>query len=176
LQAKHVFALIVFSSLTIWAADSIARLNIKEGLWEVTSTHSMTGMSIPPENLAKMPPEERARVEAMMKQNGFGAPLTEVKKECITREKLDKQVAFTANTSKCTRTIVSSTGSKLEMKLRCEREGKENEGDGTFLLEVVSPDMIKGTAKFASISRGRGMNMDFTFDGRYLGSACGDVK
>jgi hypothetical protein len=39
-----LLALIVFSSLTLWAADTITRLNLKEGLWEMTSTHTMTGM------------------------------------------------------------------------------------------------------------------------------------
>ena len=51
-----LLALIAFSLLGLWAADNIVALNLKEGLWEVTSTHSITGMpGIPPETLAKMP-------------------------------------------------------------------------------------------------------------------------
>jgi hypothetical protein len=52
---------IVLCSMIFWAADNITPLNVKEGLWEVTVTHSMTGMpampNIPPDALAKMPPE-----------------------------------------------------------------------------------------------------------------------
>jgi len=34
LLARFFLALIVFSSLTLWAADSITPLNVKEGLWK----------------------------------------------------------------------------------------------------------------------------------------------
>ncbi|MGA2360569.1 MAG: hypothetical protein ABSF66_16325 [Terriglobales bacterium] len=92
-MAKFLLALVVFSSLTLWAADNITPLNVKEGLWEMTVTHSMSGMpampDIPPDVLAKMPPEQRARMEAMMK----GGPSTDVRKECITKEKIEKQPA-----------------------------------------------------------------------------------
>ena len=59
MRTKFFLALIVFSSLTLWAADNITPLNVKEGLWEMTVTHSMSGMpaipNIPPDVLAKMP-------------------------------------------------------------------------------------------------------------------------
>src|ERR1700686_5486956 len=124
MQTKLLLCLILFSSLTFWAADKITPLNIKEGLWEMTVTHSMTGMpAIPPDTLAKMPPEHRARVEAAMKQSGMGGPTADVHKECVTREKLDKQLAFDDNRkdkdkdqdTACTRTVVNATGSKLEI-------------------------------------------------------------
>jgi hypothetical protein len=176
MRTKFLLALIVFSSLTFWAADTITRLNIKEGLWEMTSTHSMAGMpAIPPETLAKMTPEQRARMEAAMKQSGAGGPTTNVRKECITKEKLEKRSAFDENRKDCTRTVVSSTGSKLEMKIHCE-EKQQASTDGTFLLEAVGSENVKGTMRFVTNSSGRTMNMDFTFNGRYLGSACGDVK
>ena len=105
--------------LALWAADSIMPLNVKEGLWEMTVTHSMSGMpaapNIPPDALAKMPPDQRARIEAMMN----GAPSTDIRKECVTKEKIEKHSAFNANRGDCTRTVVSSTGSKLEVKFHC---------------------------------------------------------
>jgi hypothetical protein len=178
MRTKLLFALIVFSSLSLWAADKITPLNVKAGLWEMTSTHSMTGMpampALPPDTLAKMTPEQRARMEAAMKQSGAGGPTTNVRKECITKEKLEKRSAFDENRKDCTRTVVSSTGSKLEMKIHCE--GKEQGTDGTFLLEAVSSENVKGTMQFVTNSNGRTMNMNFTFNSRYLGPACGDVK
>src|ERR1700686_3767474 len=115
MQTKLLLCLIIFSSLTFWAADKITPLNIKEGLWEMTVTHSMTGMpAIPPETLARMPPEQRPRAEAAMK----GTPTADVHKECVTKEKLEKQMAFDENRKDkdddCIRTIVNATGSKLE--------------------------------------------------------------
>lgn len=176
-----VILCVIFSSLSLWATDNITPLNVKEGLWEVTSTHSMTGMpampSIPPDTLAKMPPEQRAKIEAMMK-GGMGAPKTEVRQDCITKEKLQKQMAFDQNRKECTRTIVSSTGSRLEMKIHCEGQGKDQQmsTDGTFLVEATSSESAKGSMHAVTSGSGRTMNMDFTFSSKYLGAACGDVK
>ena len=179
MRTKFLLSLIVLSSLLLWAADKLTPLNVKEGLWEMTVTHSMTGMpsaTIPPETLARMPPEQRARVGAAMKQSGMGGPATDVHKECITKEKLEKQMAFDENRKDkdddCIRTIVNATGSKLEMKFHCEKSSS----DGTLLLEAVTSDRVKGSMHIIANSHGRSMNMDLTFSSRYLSPACGDLK
>ncbi len=181
MRNKLLLAPIVLCSLTLWAADDITPLNVKEGLWEMTVTHTMTGMpatpNIPPDALAKMPPEQRARIEAMMK----GGPGTDVRKECITKEKLAKHSAFGNNRGDCTRTVVNSTGSRLEVKVHCvEKQGEEKQTsiDGTLVLEALSSDNVKGTMQMqsASSNNGHAMNMNFTFSSKYLGPACGDVK
>ena len=164
--------LILFSSLTVWAGD-FTPLNVKEGLWEVTVTHTMTGMpavNIPADAMAKMPPEQRARMEAMMK----GGPSTDVHKQCITKEKLAKNYAFSENRGDCTHNVVSSTGSRLEVKVHCA--DKQTTTDGTLLVEALSSDGVKGSMHSVTNSGGRNMNMDFTFSSKYLGPACGDVK
>jgi hypothetical protein len=161
-------------ALTLWAADSISPLNAKEGLWEVTVMHSMTGMptppNIPPDALAKLPPDQRARVEAMMK----GTSPPDVHKECVTKEKLAKNAAFSANRGECTRTVVTSTGKKLEAKFHCA--DKDSTSDGTFQMEIIDADNVKGTMHSTTNANGRTMNMDLTINSKYLGSACGDVK
>ena len=173
-MAKFLLALVVFSALALWAADNITPLNVKEGLWEMTVTHSMSGMpampDIPPDVLAKMPPEQRACMEAMMK----GGPSTDVRKECITKEKIEKNSAFSNNRGDCTRTVVNSTGSKLEVKIHCEE--KQASTDGTLVLETAGSDHVKGTMQSATNANGHTMNMNFTFSSKYLGPACGDVK
>ncbi len=170
---RFLLTLLVFSSLTLWAADDVTPLNVKEGLWEITMTHSMTGMpatpNIPPDALAKMPPEQRARIEAMTK----GTP--DVRKECITKEKLEKHSAFGNNRGDCTRTVISSTGRKLEVKFHCEE--KQSSSDGNFVVEAIGTDSVKGTTHLVSnSSSGHTMTMDFTFSSKYLGPDCGDIK
>jgi hypothetical protein len=153
MRTKLLLALIVFSGIALWGADKITPLNVKEGLWEMTVTHSMTGMpvapNIPPDALAKMPPEQRARIEAMMK----GGPTTDVRKECITKEKLEKSSAFSANRGSCTRTLVNSTSSKLEVKFHCEE--KQSSSDGTLLVEAMGSDNVKGTMHSVINNNGR---------------------
>ena len=165
--------LILFSSLTVWAGD-FTPLNVKEGLWEVTVTHTMTGMpavNIPADAMAKMPPEQRARMEAMMK----GGASTDVRKECITKEKLEKQSAFSDDRKECTHTVLNSTSSKLEMKIHCKGE-EQGSMDGTLLVEAIGSDNVKGKMQAVTNANGKTMNMNFTFSSRYLGPACGDVK
>jgi len=57
MRTNLLVAVIVFCVAVLWAADNITPLNVKEGLWEMTVTHSMTGMpgmpNIPPDTLAK---------------------------------------------------------------------------------------------------------------------------
>ncbi len=173
MRNQLLVALIVFCSLTLWAADNITPLNIKEGLWEMTVTFSMTGMpampAIPPDALAKMTPEQRARIEGMMNNKPI------VQKECITKEKLGKASAFNVNkNSECARTVVSSTGSKIAMKIHCE--GKQGPTDGTFVVEAVGSDATKGTMHLTSSGSDQKRNIDMTFSSKYLGAACGDVK
>jgi hypothetical protein len=174
MRFKVALVMLVCSGLAVWAADTITPLNVKLGLWQMTVTHSMSGMpAIPAESLAKLPPEQRARFEAAMKQS-MGEPSTSVHKECVTKEKLAKESVFGDDRKNCTRTVVSSTGSKLEVKLHCEED--KGKTDGTLLLEVVNADSVKGTMQSVTNSEGRSMKMNFTFDSKYLGSDCGDVK
>jgi Protein of unknown function (DUF3617) len=175
MRTSFILAAVLFFSPTLFAADKVTLLNVKEGLWEMTVTHSMTGMpampAIPPDALAKMPPEQRARMEAMMK----GGPKTDVRKECITKEKLEKQMAFSDDRKECTRTVLNSTSSKLEMKIHCKGE-EQGSMDGTLLVEAIGSDNVKGKMEAVTNASGRTMNMNFTFSSRYLGPACGDVK
>jgi hypothetical protein len=174
MRNKLLLVPIVLCPLIFWAADNITPLNVKEGLWEVTVTHSMTGMpvmpNLPPDALAKLPPEQRARVEAMMK----GSSSTDVRKECVTKEKLEKQSVFNVNRGDCTRTVVNSTGSKLDVKFHCEE--KQSSSDGTLAIEAIASDNVKATMHSVTNANGHTMNMDFTISSKYLGPACGDVK
>jgi hypothetical protein len=171
---RLVWGIIIFSAAALWAVDTITPLNVKVGLWEMTVTHSMTGMpappNIPPDTLAKLPPDQRARIEAMMN----GSPSTEVHKECVTKEKLEQHSAFSANRGSCTRTVVSSTGSKMEAKFHCE--DKQTISDGTFVVEAIGSDNVKATMHSVSNANGHNMNMDFVITSKYMGPACGDVK
>lgn len=174
MRSKICLFLIVGSALTLCAADDIPFLDVKQGLWEVTTTHSMKGMpsagNIPPDVLAKMPPEQRDKIAAMMS----GKPSTDVIKSCITKEKLEKRSAFMSNRGECSRTVVSSTGRKLELKIHCV--DKETTSDGTAVMEAIGSDNVKGTMHFVTKTSENTLTMDFTTNSKYLGPACGDVK
>ena len=176
MRSKVLLALLVLCSFSLWAGDKIQPLDIKLGLWEVTSTTAMTGMPpIPPDVLAKMPPEQRAKMEAAMGARSGASPTTTARKTCITREKMDKQTAFSDERKNCTHTVVSSSSRKLEIKLQCT-EQQNATMNGTIQVEALNSETLKGSVRMATTGGGRTMNMNSDFTSRYLGSACGDVK
>jgi hypothetical protein len=177
MKKSILLASVILTSSVLWAADKLQPLDIKMGLWETSMTHapvSGLGMpTIPPEALAKMTPEQRARMEEMMKNRGTG-PKTTITKSCITREKLEKNLAFRDERSECTRTVLSSSSSGFEVKLHCVE--KDSTSDGTFKIDVIDSESVKGVLHMVASGNGHNMSIDSTFTSRYLGPACGDVK
>jgi uncharacterized protein DUF3617 len=175
-MTKIVFlTCILLSSIFVFSGTTaIQRLDVKVGLWEMTTTSVMTGMPpIPAEALAHMSAEQRARIEASMMN---GKPKTETRKECVTKEKLDKDYVFGEDRKNCTRTVVTSTSSKIVMKIHCVEEKGQMNMDGTIDIDALGSDRVKGIIKMAASGGGNNMNVNMEFDGRYLGSSCGDVK
>ena len=118
---KSLIVGIILWSFAIWAADKIQPLDVKTGLWEVTTTSVTSGMPpIPPEALARLTPEQRARMEESMKSRMGGTPKTTIRKDCVTKEKLDKDYLFGEDRKECTRTVVTTSSRKLEMKMQCQ--------------------------------------------------------
>ena len=161
-----------------FAADKIVPPNIKTGLWEITETHALTGMpampNIPAEALEKMSPEQRAQMEAHMKDAFSGSPKTTTRKDCVTREKLEKEYAFAEDRKECTRTVLSSSSTVTEVKIHCVE--KEMTSDGTVKFQALSQESVKGTMRMVMTGHDRTMNMNIDFVSRYLGPSCGDVK
>jgi len=175
-----LLGLIVVTSFALLAQNKITPPNVKEGLWETTLTHSTSGMpGMSADALAKMPPEQRARVEEMMKQRGVSMQgNTTVVKSCVTKEKLAKGMAFSENRENCTHTIVSSSPSHMEMRLHCEevKNGSKTTIDSTTVVDIVGSDNVKGTTHAVTKSQDHTMSSDMSFTSKYLGPACGDVK
>jgi len=180
----HVLAVstLVFTSADSMAVDKSALINVKEGLWETTLDMSGMGMpSIPDDVLAKLTPEQRAQMETMMKQRGMSSNgHTTVVKSCVTKEKIEKGMAFSdQRRENCTHTIVSSTPTHTEVKMHCEmNKDSANKAtvDSTTVIDVTGPDSTKGTTHAVTTSNGHTTASDMTFTSKYLGTDCGDIK
>ena len=171
-----VLMVVLILGCGLWAEDAIKPLDVKLGLWETTSTSQTSGMppvNIPEDALARMTPEQRAKVEQMMK--GSGSPRTNTVKSCMTREKMNRAEAFGTDRKNCTRSVVSSSGNKTEVRMECTTDdgAKVN---GIVRVERISSDSVKGSMQMTTTSGDRTMNMNSTFTSKYLGPDCGDVK
>lgn len=170
---KFVVALTMLGCAAAWGAD-IHPLDVKQGQWETTTSMKMTGMpNIPPEVLKQMPPEQRAKLEAMIAARA-GKPTSTT--TCMTKDKM--QQAWNTGQEglkSCTTNVITSTSSKQEIHVECNRNGMKT--SGTIKVEAVDSEHIRGTVQMmaADPSNSRpGMNMDYSFTSKWVGAACAD--
>lgn len=153
-------------ALPLLAADS---LQVKTGLWETTIVSNATGMSMPPEQLSKMPPAQRAQMEQMMKQMSARGPRTHKEKSCITEKDL-KEGAFRGaddnDKEHCKYTQVSSTPRHQEVTYACSGGG--HSGNGRMVIDAADSTHVQGTIDFKSDSAT--INMKLT--GVWLSASC----
>lgn len=174
---KKIFLAVlgVFCAALLWAADTVHPLDVKLGLWETTVVSERNGAPpIPPDMLAKLSPEQKARMEAMMKQRQAEGPKTHTIKKCMTKEDLNKSEFMGKEDPECTRTIVSSTSRKLEGKVECTRAGEKQ--SGTFTIEAVDSSTVKGDVHMVLSSGANTMTANSHFTSKWVGPSCGDVK
>ena len=165
---------LVCSSL-FWAQGNLAPLNVKLGLWETTRDTTIGGMApIPPEALAKMTPEQRAKMDQAIGP-GSGQLKTNVRKTCITAEKMQK-VPFGDERKDCTYTVSSGSATKREVHFSCTQENGKMKVNGVFHVEALSSESVKGSMEIATEGGDRKMTMNSTFSSKWLGPSCGDVQ
>jgi hypothetical protein len=153
------------------SASSAEKLNVKLGLWEMTSITRFSGMPpLPKELMDKMTPQQKAEMAAKLKAAAEEEPEPEVSSECITQEDLDKPFS-SANSDECTQTIVRTTRNTQEIRLQCTGKTK---GSGLFRVTTPTPETMTGEL---DLKAGEGANV-FTISGkikgRWLGADCGD--
>ena len=154
-----------------WAADKIQPFNVKTGLWETTINTTMSGgMPIPDSVLARLTPEQRARMEERMKASSGGKTTTATSRGCVTKEDLEKAPKFGLDQKACTYTILNSTGTKAEIRAECDKEGVK--GSGTMQVEALSSESVKGSYQSTAISNGHTMNVSSNFTSKWLGATC----
>ena len=144
-------------------------LNVKTGEWESTITSDTSGqLPVPQEMIDKMTPEQRVRMEAMMKARGMQGARTTVTKHCVKKEDLDKP--FGNDNKACKPNIVSSSSTKQEIHMECEMGGGKQVG--TLKFEAVDSGTVKGSMQMTASNGGRTMSVNSTFSAKWLGPAC----
>lgn len=171
----NIFPLVVLlCPMASWAADQA--FDIKPGLWDIANTVQMSGLPIP--NLDQMAPEQRARIEATMK-NMAGSPRTTTVKSCITREGIEKAIAKanSTKTNTCAPKLVSASASKVELHIDCTQEKGDMKSNGDMTIERRDPEHFTGTGAMKSTgTNGRSMDMKWSMTGTFVSSDCGNVK
>jgi hypothetical protein len=149
------------------AAD---KLDVKPGLWEITSSHQITGIPPMPKEWAdKVTPEQRAAMEAAFRKESEKGPQTETQRECITRE--DAEKPFDVGDKDCTQTVVRTTRTTQEVRLNCTGATK---GSGVLRVTTPTPETMTGTLDLQLGDGKDPMRVKSELKGRWLGADCGD--
>ena len=166
------FGTILLSSAVALAADRVQPLNVKVGLWEVTTTATISGeIPIPAGLLEKLNPEQRARVEERIKVRSSEPPSVTTREHCLTKEELTKGVTFGGDRKSCTRTVVTSTSNKLEMRIECLNPGQDIKTQGTVQVEAIDTETVKGSVRL-TVSGDRAADSTSTFTATWIGPIC----
>ena len=174
-------AALVACSLTPTLAQN-QPINVRTGLWEFSTQREMTGMpempelpSLPPEVLAKLPPAQRAQLQAALKARRNAGSGKHVSKVCVTAEALRKGPNFgMARELNCTRTRNVSTSQGWHVQEVCRPDGRKQTMDINY--KVVSREAIEGAVNIVMQDGARNITMKQMTHGRWLGPDCGDVK
>ncbi len=131
-------------------------MNVKTGLWELTK--AVTWTDVPPQ----MAPMMRA------------TPPTMTYKSCVTTQDLNSKPWADGSGDKCTWTVLTSTGSDMEVKgSGCEFGGNS----GMFAevhgrIHVLDSENGVGSMALTLTANGQTMHGLAKYTGKWLGASC----
>jgi Protein of unknown function (DUF3617) len=168
-------ALVALALAAFAQAVEPVKPNIKPGLWEVSINPHVSGeMPIPEEQLAKLTPEQRARLEAMMKSRAANTTAPKLYKECMTPEKIARGFDMDRDDTGCKRKVVSSSANELTVHDECDKPNQKTVSDVHF--EVKGGTQMSGRINVQVSSGAKTMTINNTMQGKWLGASCGAVK
>jgi len=148
-------------------------LDIKPGLWKVTTTNRMSGpLPIPEADLARLSPAQRAKFEAAMKAAAANMGMPHVFEECLTAKEIADGLKLNAAEPSCHRTILSRSPTRLRIHESCTGS-TVREMDGTF--EAPDPSTLHGTLRMVASQGARAMKVNSVVQGQRLGADCGNL-
>jgi Protein of unknown function (DUF3617) len=145
-------------------------LNVRLGLWETTVTTKVAG-NMPGMDMSKLTPDQRARMEAAMKQ--FMGTHTTTHKSCMTKADLEKASFLGKDEPNCKTTVVKNTSTMMEAHQVCAGDDARTVD---LHFEAASPTAVTGTIKSTDTTGGKTVNVDGTITARWLSADCGNAK
>jgi hypothetical protein len=156
------------------AADT-PHLNVKLGLWEVHMVPQVSGdyPAMSDDQLAKLTPDQRARMQAAMQ-----AAMTDMNKprttqNCMTAEKLQRGFGE-KDSANCKTTVTTNSSNEFESRQICT--DPDGTRDSLLHMSARGPDHVSGTVKSAMSHGSKSMIFNATMEGKWLSADCGDVK
>jgi len=146
---------------------------IKPGLWEIRSEREVDGQKAPDpsDQMKNLPPDVRAKVEAMMKEKGIGMGEGGMNRVCLSRETLD-QGRWQGQSDNCKTDFTSRTTSSWKWRSVCTKPDSESDGEALFtnnenyIVKTLMKTKIQGQERLTKM----------TIHAKWAGNNCGDIK
>jgi len=145
---------------------------IRPGLWEVQSESASEGKKVAPpaERLQNLPPEARAKMEAMMKQKGIALGPGGVNRICFTKESI--AAGSWQSSARCKTDYTVQTSSAWKWQSVCNEPAMRIEGVATF----ASPESYTVNTSTTLTASGQKRTAQTSVKAKWLGADCGDLK
>lgn len=166
-------------------AAHAAGLGLKPGLWEVKvvkqvmdgrdmSAQMAAAMSQAQQALASLPPEQRARLEAMMNNSGVGRSNNGTFRICISPEMAQQNAPVLDKDGRCKPVTLSRQGNRVDFQFDCTTNGTSMQGKGEA---TVTPESVSThTEMTTSSATGGSHQMQNDTQMSYVSADCGDLK
>ena len=156
------------------SAVKMTPMNVKTGLWQNTSTITMTGsLGVSPSMAAKLTPEQRAKFEAAMQAEGKRGAHTYTDKSCLTQKDLTTDPFAQKDSDQdqihCHGKLLSSTSTDIVLQETCSGEASMTY---TMKIHAVDSEHATGTGTGTGSMGGHTMNSNVKFESKWLGGTC----
>ncbi len=174
--------LLTVATIVLLGIGNAQAQKIRPGLWENTVTMKSSGgeaeaaIARMQEQLARMSPEQRAQVEAMMARQGLGlaAGKPNTVRSCITPEMAARN-EMASGDGRCKSSGHTRTGNTVRFRFACQGQaGTSGEGEGEFKL--ISDTETQGKMFINAQLQGRATRMDMESTSRWVAANCGDIR
>lgn len=162
-------AALLLASSAVPSAIAGEGLDIKPGLWQVTTTTTVRGSLLPPAMLEKLSPEARAKLQDEQRKIEAAGPQTSTSKSCVKPEDLTEG-AFRPDDSRepsCKTTFLAQTRSVQEATTECKGD---NPRTTRLRIEALGRERMKAVLS-ATLPNG---SMSAQMSGQWLAQACTD--
>jgi hypothetical protein len=165
---KKYLTFILATSLPLLAQDK-QTLNVKPGLWEVTTVTQTTGLpKLPPELLAAVPEAQRAQMMAMFSGKDGEKSAPQKTQQCVTQEDLAKPFD-TPSEEHCKAKLITSSATEQQYEMTCAGEVS---GKGTMQVSAPDPESMQGKVDIAMSGAAEAVTMQIEMTGKWLGAQC----
>lgn len=167
---RKILLPLAFASVMLVSAAHSAEINMRPGLWEITTTSDLLRL------VPQIAPEQMQNLMNLARQNGFELPQIQngaaTSRTCITQEMADQKILpdLYQNQSGCTAKNAIHSANKYKLDFVCTSSTLK--GNGTAAGTLTSPESFSGRTEFDGIAQGNPVNQHADISGRWINASC----